>query len=86
MNRLQNVVKTVRRLRLTARRKSPGPGEARPEEGRPGDTGISTRAALVVLVGIAVGILVGTAAGIGAGLVAGIAATAAINGLLRPGP
>lgn len=86
MKRLLNVVRAVSRLRLAARRKTPDSSTATPKADQPGDTGISTRGAVVVLAGIAVGIVVGTTAGVGAGLIAGIAAAAALNGLLRPGP
>ena len=88
MATLHNVVKVGTRLRQVIRRKTPEPRKPDPD-GIPCDTGLSTRSAGVVLVGVAVGILVGISAGIsagiGAGLAAGIVAAAAVNGLLRSG-
>ena len=84
MATLSKVVKVCARLLQATRRKPPEPSEAGPEEVQR-DIGLTTRAAVVVLVGVAVGTLVGMTSSVGAGLVAGIAAAAAENGLIRPG-
>jgi len=84
MARLHNVVKPGARLIQVIRRKAPEPSKA-DSEGNQRDTGLTTRAAVVALVGVAVGILVGMSGNIGAGLAAGIVAAAAANGLISPG-
>jgi hypothetical protein len=84
MATLPNVVKACARLLPVRRRKAPEPSKDAPERSQR-DTGLSTRAAVIVLVGVAVGTLVGMTGNVGAGLVAGIVAAAAVNGLLRPG-
>jgi hypothetical protein len=81
---LPNVVKACASLLQAMRRKPSGPTKAG-LDGAPRDIGLTTRAAVVVLVGVAVGTLVGMTSSVGAGLVAGIAAAAAVNGLIRPG-
>lgn len=84
MATLPNVVKGCARLLQVRGRKARGSGKAAPE-GNQRDTGLTTRAAVIVLVGVAVGTLVGMTANVGAGFVAGIATAAALNGLIRPG-
>jgi hypothetical protein len=84
MATLHKVVKAGARLIEVTRRKAPEPSKAG-SEGSWRDTGLTTRAAVVVLVGVAVGILVGVTGGVGAGLAAGVVAAAAVNGLIRPG-
>jgi hypothetical protein len=81
---LSKVVKVCARLLQATRRKPPEPSKVGPE-GSLRDIGLTTRAAVVVLVGVAVGTLVGMTSSVGAGFVAGIAAAAAVNGLIRPG-
>lgn len=81
---LPNVVKAGARLIQVIRRKAPESDKAGSVGGQR-DTGLTTRAAVIVLVGVAVGTLVGMTGGVGAGLAAGIAAAAAVNLLIRPG-
>jgi hypothetical protein len=82
---LPNVVKAIRRFTRLIVRRAPQPSIAGAEASQSRGTGISTREAVVVLVGVAVGISVGLTGGVGPGLAAGVLAAAATNGLLRPG-